>query len=49
MDKTKIYDASEIHDNLTKEVMKDVVLHETGKINLFGLAQVNPALISVLS
>lgn len=32
MDKTKIYDASEIHDNLTKEVIKDVAsnLEEKG-------------------
>ncbi len=29
-----------------KEVMKDAVLHETGKINLFGLIEVNPGLIS---
>ncbi len=29
-----------------KEVMKDAVLHETGKINLFGFAEVNPGLIS---
>ena len=29
-----------------KEAMKDAVLHETGKINLFGIAQVNPGLIS---
>ena len=28
------------------EVMKDAVLHETGKVNLFGKLQVNPALIS---
>lgn len=27
-------------------VMKDAVLHETGKINLFGLLDVNPGLIS---
>lgn len=29
-----------------KEVMKDAVLHESGKVNLFGLIQVNPGLIS---
>ncbi len=29
-----------------KEVMKDAVLHESGKIDLFGLIQVNPGLIS---
>lgn len=29
-----------------KEVMKDAVLHENGKINLFGLTEVNPGLIS---
>ncbi len=28
------------------EVMKDAVLHETGRINLFGAVQVNPALVS---
>ena len=28
------------------EVMKDAVLHETGRVNLFGKLQVNPALIS---
>lgn len=28
------------------EIMKDAVLHETGKISLFGLKDVNPALIS---
>lgn len=31
-----------------KEVMKDAVLHESGKINLFGLIQVNPGFISAL-
>ena len=30
-----------------KEVMRDAVLHESGKINLFGI-QVNPALISAM-
>lgn len=29
-----------------KEVMKDAVLHESGKINLFGKIEVNPGLIS---
>ncbi len=29
-----------------KEVMKDAVLHETGKISLFGIINVNPGLIS---
>lgn len=29
--------------------MKDAVLHETGKINLFGILQVNPGLISAVS
>ncbi len=32
-----------------KEVMKDAVLHESGKISLFGVIQVNPAFISALS
>ncbi len=31
-----------------QEVMRDGVLHETGKISLFGLTEVNPALISAL-
>ena len=29
-----------------REVMRDAVLHESGKISLFGLMEVNPALIS---
>lgn len=29
--------------------MKDSVLHETNKIDLFGLLQVNPALISAFT
>ena len=29
-----------------KELMKDAVLHETGKVNLFGLFFVNPSVIS---
>lgn len=32
-----------------KEVMRDAVLHETGKINLLGLKDVNPALISAVT
>ncbi len=31
-----------------KEVMKDGVLHETGKINFFGMMEVNPALYSAM-
>ncbi|MBR6702590.1 MAG: F0F1 ATP synthase subunit A [Clostridia bacterium] len=31
-----------------REMMKDAVLHESGKISLFGLIEVNPALISAL-
>ncbi len=31
-----------------KEVMKDAVLHETGKISLFGLMDVNPGFISAV-
>ena len=34
------------HDETIKEAMKDGVLHETNKISLFGLLDVNPALIS---
>lgn len=32
-----------------KEVMRDAVLHETNKISLFGLLEVNPALISAIT
>ena len=32
-----------------KEVMRDAVLHETGKISLFGIIQVNPGLISAFT
>jgi F-type H+-transporting ATPase subunit a len=32
-----------------QEVMKDAVLHETGKISLFGIKEVNPALISAMT
>ena len=32
-----------------KELMRDAVLHESGKINLLGLKNVNPALISAMS
>ena len=32
-----------------KEVMRDAVLHESGKINLFGLIEVNPGLVSALA
>lgn len=31
------------------ELMKDAVLHETNKVNLFGLLDVNPSLISAFS
>lgn len=33
------------HESI-KEVMRDAVLHETNKISLFGVLEVNPALIS---
>ncbi len=33
-------------DESIKEVMRDAVLHETNKISLFGIKDVNPALIS---
>lgn len=36
---------AEKHETI-KEVMRDGVLHETGKISLFGVIEVNPALIS---
>ena len=32
-----------------KEVMRDAVLHETNKVSLFGLKDVNPALISAFT
>lgn len=32
-----------------KEVMRDAVLHESGKINLFGVIEVNPGLVSALA
>ncbi len=32
-----------------KEVMRDAVLHETNKISLFGIKEVNPALISAFT
>ena len=32
-----------------KEVMRDAVLHETNKISLFGIKDVNPALISAFT
>ena len=31
-----------------QEVMKDAVLHDTGKVSLFGIKDVNPALISAM-
>ena len=32
-----------------QEVMKDAVLHDTGKVSLFGIKDVNPALISAFT
>ena len=32
-----------------KELMRDAVLHESGKISLFGIKDVNPALISAIT
>lgn len=32
-----------------KEVMRDAVLHESGKINFFGIKEVNPALVSAVT
>ena len=37
------------HDESITEVMRDAVLHETGKISLFGLIEVNPGLISAFT
>ncbi len=39
---------SEKHGTI-KEVMRDAVLHETHKMSLFGLVEVNPALISAVT
>ena len=36
------------HEDI-KEVMRDAVLHETGRINLFGIKAVNPSLISAFT
>ncbi|MCM1192221.1 MAG: F0F1 ATP synthase subunit A [Butyrivibrio sp.] len=36
------------HESI-KEAMRDAVLHESGKISLFGTADVNPALISAFT
>ena len=36
------------HDETIQEAMRDAVLHEHGKISLFGLIDVNPALISAV-
>lgn len=40
---------SEPKHETIKEVMKDAVLHDHNKISLFGLADVNPGLISALT
>ncbi|MCC8097475.1 MAG: F0F1 ATP synthase subunit A [Eubacterium sp.] len=36
-------------EETVKEVMRDAVLHETGKINFFGLKEVNPGFVSALA
>ena len=38
----------EKHESI-QEVMRDAVLHETAKINLFGIKAVNPGLISAFT
>ena len=38
--------SSEPKEESVREVMRDAVLHESGKISLFGLIDVNPGLIS---
>lgn len=38
----------EKHETI-KEVMKDAVLHETNKIDLFGIKDVNPAFVSAMT
>ena len=40
-----LFDGHEKHETIT-EVMQDAVLHETNKISLFGLVDVNPSLAS---
>ena len=45
---TVIAKAPEKHESIG-EVMKDAVLHETGKISLLGLLDVNPGLISAFA
>ncbi len=37
------------HHGSIKEVMKDAVLHEHEKVSLFGIAEVNPAVISAFT
>lgn len=39
----------EAHHGSIKEVMKDAVLHETGQVSLFGIMDVNPAIISAFT
>lgn len=41
--------ASKAEPESIKEVMKDAVLHESNKISLFGLMDVNPAVISAFT
>ena len=36
------------HESI-RELMRDAVLHETNKISLFGLKNVNPGLISAVT
>ena len=37
------------HGETIKDLMKDAVLHEHNKIDLFGLIEVNPAVISAFT
>ncbi len=39
----------QVRHETIKEVMRDAVLHESGKISLLGLKDVNPALISAIA
>ena len=37
------------NDESLKEMMRDAVLHETNKVSLFGLCEVNPSVISAMT
>ena len=43
-----VTDGSGSHETI-REIMRDAVLHDSNKISLFGLLDVNPALISAFT